>query len=254
MKKFITEECKPMSTLMNQKEKLCKEDGAEKVDEELYQSMIGCLMYLTATRPDITYVVNLLLRYMHCASEIHLEASKCVTRYVKGTIDYGIEFNQVQSYDFHGFSYSNWVGCVDDMRNTLAYCFSFGYGVFSLNSKKKEVVAQSTVEVEYVVVTATVNQALWLTKLLVELDIKQEGSTQVFVDNQATISIENDPDFHGKTKHFSIKLYFLREVKKERDILLVYYNTESQNADILTKALPKTRFVVLRERLGVCSS
>ena len=84
--------------------------------------------------------------------------------------------------------------------------------------------------------------------------MKQEVSTQVFVDNQATISIANDPVFHGKTKHFKIKLYFLREVQKERDIQLVHYNIESQNTDILTKSHPRIRFEFLLERLGVCSS
>ena len=140
------------------------------------------------------------------------------------------------------------------MRSTSGYCFSFGSGVFSWSSRKQEVVAQSTAEAEYIATVAAVNQALWLRKLLTDLDMKQEVSTKVFVDNQATISIVNDPVFHGKTKHFKIKLYFLREVQKEGDIQLVYCNTESQNADILTKALPKIRFEFLRERLGVCSS
>ncbi|RVX01687.1 Retrovirus-related Pol polyprotein from transposon RE1 [Vitis vinifera] len=254
LKKFKMEECKSTSTPMNQKEKFCKEDGAEKVDEGLYRSMIGCLMYLTATRPDIMHAVSLLSRYMHCASEIHFQAAKRVIRYVKGTVDYGIKFSQVQSFNFHGFSDSDWAGCVDDMRSTSGYCFSFGSGVSSWSSRKQEVVAQSTAEAEYIAAVAAVNQALWLRKLLTDLDMKQEVSTKVFVDNQATISIANDPVFHGKTKHFKIKLYFLREVQKEGDIQLVYCNTESQNADILTKALPKIRFEFLRERLGVCSS
>ncbi|RVW24713.1 Copia protein [Vitis vinifera] len=249
LKKFKMEECKPTSTPMNQKEKFCKEDGAEKVDEGLYRSMIGCLMYLTATRPDIMHVVSLLSRYMHCASEIHFQAAKRVIRYVKGTVDYGIKFSQVQSFNFHGFSNSDWAGYVDDMRSTSGYCFSFGSGVFSWSSRKQEVVAQSTAEAEYIATVAAVNQALWLRKLLTDLDMKQEVSTKVFVDNQATISIVNDPVFHGKTKHFKIKLYFLREVQKEGDIQLVYCNTESQNADILTKALPKIRFEFLRKDL-----
>ena len=75
--------------------------------------------------------------------------------------------------------------------------------------------AQSTVEGEYIVVVLAINQALWLRKLLTNLDMKQEVSTHVLVDNQATISIANDPVFHGKTKYFKIKLYFLREVQKE---------------------------------------
>ena len=92
LRKFKMEECKPIATPMNQKEKFSNEDGAEKVDEKLYRSLIGCLMYLTATRPDITYAVSLLSRYMHCASEIHFEAAKRILRYIKGTIGYGVKF------------------------------------------------------------------------------------------------------------------------------------------------------------------
>ena len=73
---------------------------------------------------------------MHCASEIHLQAVKHIVRYIKGTIDFDIKFKRVQNFHFHGFSSSDWVGCVDDMRSTSDYCFSFGSGFFSLYSKK----------------------------------------------------------------------------------------------------------------------
>ncbi|XP_071925747.1 secreted RxLR effector protein 161-like [Coffea arabica] len=239
---------------MNQKEKFCKEDGAEKVDEGLYRSLIGCLMYLTATRPDIIQAVSLLSRYMHCASEIHFQAAKRILRYVKGTVDYGIRFSQVKNFNFHGFSDSDWAGCADDMRSTSGYCFIFGSGIFSWCSKKQDVIAQSTAEAEYVAAAAAVNQALWIRKLMTDLHMKQEDCTQIFVDNEAAISISNNPVFHGKTKHFKIKLYFLREVQKEGEVQLIFCKTEDQSADIFTKALPKERFEFLRQKLGVCSS
>ncbi|RVW80358.1 hypothetical protein CK203_039179 [Vitis vinifera] len=150
------EECKPTSTPMNQKEKFCKKDGAEKADEGLFRSMIGCLMYLTSTRPDIMYVVSLLS-------------------------------SQVKIFILHGYSDNDWTGCVDDMQT----------------------------EAEYVDAIATINQVLWLRKLQTNLDMKQEMSTQVFLDNQTAISIANDPIFHGKTKHFKIKLYFLDRCRRK---------------------------------------
>lgn len=160
LKKFKMEDCKSTTTPMNLKEKFCKEDGAKKVDEVLYRSLIGCLMYLTATRPDIMHAVSLLSRYMHCASEIHLQAAKRIIRYIKGTVNYGIKFSQVQNFNFHGFSDSDWGGCLDDMKSTSGYCFSFGSGVFSWCSKKQDVIAQSTAEAKYVAATLAVNQAL----------------------------------------------------------------------------------------------
>ncbi|XP_028181260.1 uncharacterized protein LOC114368096 [Glycine soja] len=173
------EECKPTATPMNQKEKFCKEDEAKRVDERLYKSLIRCLMYLIATRPDIMYAMSLLSRYMHCASEIHFQAAKRILRYVKGTIDYGIRFSQVKSFNLLGYSDSDWAGCVDDKRSTSV--------------------------------------------------------------------------FHGRTKHFKIKFFFLREVQKDGEVQLVHCRIEYHNADILTKALPKNIFEFFRKRLGICS-
>lgn len=129
-------------------------------------------------------------------------------------------------------------------------CFSFGSAIFSWCSKKQEVIAQSIAEAEY----GAVNQALWIRKLMADLHMEQKESTQILVDNHAAISIANNPVFHEKTKHFKLKLYFLRELQKEEEIQLIYCKTENQNADILTKALPKARYEFLRQRLGVCGS
>ncbi|XP_014632947.1 uncharacterized protein LOC114420512 [Glycine soja] len=152
-----------------------------------YRSLIGCLIYLTATRPDILFAVSILSRFMHCASEVYLQAAKRVIRYVKGTLDYGIMYSLSHNFKLHGYSDSDWTGCIDDMRSTSGYCFSFGSGVFSWCFKKQEVVAQSTTEAEYVAIVATVNQALWIRKIMTDLHMKQEESTQIFVDNQAAI-------------------------------------------------------------------
>ncbi|KAE8729685.1 hypothetical protein F3Y22_tig00003435pilonHSYRG00123 [Hibiscus syriacus] len=221
LKKFQMEECKATNTPINQREKLCKEDVADKVDEGYFRSLIGCLMYLTATRPNILNAVSILSRFMHCASELHLKAAKRVIRYVKGTSDFGIKFKRCKEFKLVGFSDSDWGGSIDDMRSTSGYCFTLGSGVFSWSSKKKEIVAQSTVEAEFIAATTTVNQALWLRKILLDLDLKQKESTEIFVDNQAAIAISHNPVFHGKTKHFNIKLFFLREVQNHGDVILV---------------------------------
>ena len=120
--------------------------------------------------------------------------------------------------------------------------------------KKQDIVAQSTAEAEFVAATVTVNQALWLRKKLVDLHMKQTQGTEVFVDNQATIAISHNPVFHGKTKHFNIKLFFLRGVQKDGDINLCYCKTEEQLADIFTNPLSVTKFEFHRQKLGVCNS
>ena len=115
LKKFKLEECKAASTPMNQKEKLCKEDGADKVDEGYFRSLIGCLMYLTATHPDILNVVSILSRLMHCASELHLRAAKRVIRYIKGTSYFSVKFTRSKEFKLVGFSDSDWGGSIDNM-------------------------------------------------------------------------------------------------------------------------------------------
>ncbi|KAH9724151.1 hypothetical protein KPL70_007382 [Citrus sinensis] len=117
-----------------------------------------------------------------------MQAAKRILRYVKGTIGYGIRFNQVKNFNLHGYSNSDWAGCVDDMRSTSGYYFSFGSeivsGIVSWCSKKQEVIAQSTIEAEYVAVAAAaVNQALWIRKLMTDLHMEQQVGTQIFVDN-----------------------------------------------------------------------
>ena len=103
LKKFKLEECKSMGTPMNLKEKLSKEDGTEKADDAQFRSLIGCLMYLIATRPDILNVVGVLSRFMHCASELHFKVAKRVLRYVKGTWDFGIKFQRNKELILIGF-------------------------------------------------------------------------------------------------------------------------------------------------------
>ncbi|KAL4023951.1 hypothetical protein IC575_017721 [Cucumis melo] len=135
LKKFKMDECKAVSTPMNQKEKLCKEDGADKVDEGYFRSLIGCLMYLTKNKTDILNLVSILSRFMHCASELHLKAAKRVIRYVKGTSDFGVKFTRGKEFKLIGFSDSDWGGSIDDMRSTLGSCFTLS-SVFSLGARK----------------------------------------------------------------------------------------------------------------------
>lgn len=143
---------------------------------------------------------------------------------------------------------------MDDMKSTSEYCFSLGSDIFSWCSKKQEITAQSTAEAEFIAATAAVNQASWLRKLLCDLQFKQLNKTNVFVDNQTAIAISHNPVFHDKTKHFKIKLFFLRKVQKEGKVSLIHCKSEDQLADIFTKSLPANKFEGLRLKLGVCSS
>ncbi|XP_057999139.1 uncharacterized mitochondrial protein AtMg00810-like [Hevea brasiliensis] len=157
LKKFKMEECKAMNTPMNPKEKLLKDDGSDKVDEGIYKSIIGYLMYLIAARPDILQSASVISRFLNCASEMHMKVAKRAIRYVKGALDYGIKFTKCQNFKLQGYSDSDWAGSADDMKSTSGYCFNFGSGCFSWCSKKKDIVAQSTAEAEFIAATAAAN-------------------------------------------------------------------------------------------------
>ena len=121
---------------MNQKEKLNKDDGTDRIDQAYFRSMIGCLMYLTAIRPGVLNVVSILSWFILCASEMHLKAAKRVIRYVKGTCDFGIKFTRSKKFELVGFLDSDWGGSIDDMRSNSGYCFTFGSSFFLLVLEK----------------------------------------------------------------------------------------------------------------------
>ncbi|XP_040950752.1 secreted RxLR effector protein 161-like [Gossypium hirsutum] len=168
--KFHMENSKPVSTPLAVGEKLSSFGNEEKVDEKEYRSLIGCLLYLTATRPDLMHSVSLLSRFMHSCNTTHLKAAKRILRYVKGTLKFGVMFKKGSELKLTGYSDSDWGGSVDDMRSTSGYFFTLGSGVFSWSSKKQQTVAQSTAEAEYIAAAAAVNQAIWLRKLLCDLN------------------------------------------------------------------------------------
>ncbi|KAL4387529.1 hypothetical protein GQ457_09G029200 [Hibiscus cannabinus] len=146
LKKFYMENCKSVTTPIAQGEKLSSKDDFGRVNEKIYKSLIGCLLYLTATRPDIMFAVSLLSRFMHCCNVSHFKAAKRVLRYIKGTSNYGVWFKKVEKLSFIGYTDSDWAGSIDDMKSTFGYFFTLGYGVFSWSSKKQDTVAQSTTE------------------------------------------------------------------------------------------------------------
>ncbi|XP_069152725.1 secreted RxLR effector protein 161-like [Solanum lycopersicum] len=162
------QDCKPVSTRISTGVKLGKDEDFEKVDDCMYGSLIGSLLYLTASRPDILFVVSFISRFMHSPRDTHLTAAKRVLRYIKGTSKFGIFFPTSVEVNMNLIGYSNtdWGGGVDDSRSTSGYLFCLGTSYFSWISRKQETTAQSTAEAEYIVVASVVNQAIWLRKMM----------------------------------------------------------------------------------------
>lgn len=251
LKKFKMIGCKSVATPLIANEKLKKEDGTKKADAVAYRSLVGSLLYLTATRPDIMFATSMLSRFMQSPSQVHFGAAKRVLRYVQGTMDFGIWFNSCPHSKLIGFTDSDWAGSLDDMRSTSGYCFNLGSGVFSWGSKKQATVAQSTAEAEYVAAAGAVNQAIWLSRILEDMGAKQQKPVEIYCDNKSAIAMAKNPVYHSRTKHIAIKYHFLREAEANGEIELKFCNSEEQVADIFTKALPRDKFQLLRMMLGV---
>ncbi|KAK5786862.1 secreted RxLR effector protein 161-like [Gossypium arboreum] len=128
---------KSVSTPVAQGEKLTNSGNQNKVDEKEYRSLVGCLLYLTATRPNIMFGVSLLSRFMHCCNVTHFKAAKRILRHVKGTLNHGVMFKEEKELKLIGYSDSDWAGSVDDMKSTSGYFFTLGSGVFCWSSKKQ---------------------------------------------------------------------------------------------------------------------
>ncbi|KAA0038926.1 integrase [Cucumis melo var. makuwa] len=251
LKKFRMENASPCNTPMDANLKLCKDDIGEAVDPSLYRSLVGSLMYLTATRPDILFAVSMLSRFMTNPKRSHWEAGKRVLRYILGTINFGIYYKKVSESVMFGFCDSDWGGNVDDHKSTSGYVFSMGSGVFSWTSKKQSVVALSTTEAEYISLAAAGCQALWLRWMLKELKCIQKCETVLFCDNGSAIALSKNPVFHGRSKHIRIKYHFIRDLVKDGEVIVKYCKTQDQVADIFTKALKFDLFVKFRGKLGV---
>ncbi|KAK5841463.1 hypothetical protein PVK06_003784 [Gossypium arboreum] len=134
LSKFSMSKCKPVSTPVALGEKLSSINEHDRIDEKEYRSLVGCLLYLTATRPDILYAVSLLSRFMHCCNVAHFKVAKRVLRYVKGTLGYGVKFERVEELKLVDYSDSDWDGSVDDMKSTSGYFFTLGSGFFNWSS------------------------------------------------------------------------------------------------------------------------
>ncbi|XP_058733416.1 uncharacterized mitochondrial protein AtMg00810-like [Vicia villosa] len=144
LKKFQLSNCVAAATPMNINEKLLKEDGSGKTDPRWFRSLVGGLNYLTHTRPDISFCVSVVSRYMHSPTKKHFGAAKRILRYFAGTVDYGIRYAEVPNFKLTGFIDSDWAGSIDDRKSTSGNVFSFGSGAVTWSSKKQETVALST--------------------------------------------------------------------------------------------------------------
>lgn len=231
--------------------KLSKNNEETKVDATLYMKMVGSLMYLTATRPDLMYGVSLISRFMSCPTESHWLAAKRILRYLKGTTELGIFYKKGDNSNLVAYTDSDFAGDLDDRRSTSGFVFLLGSAAVSWSSKKQPIVTLSTTEAEYVAAASCACQCLWLKRVLEKLGHKEKRSTMIQCDNSSTIKLSKNSVFHGRSKHIDIKFHFLRDLVKDGVVELSYCNSQEQVADIMTKPIKLDQYLKLRKMMGM---
>lgn len=166
LKTFHMEGCKPIPTPLEINLKLSQEDESEPVDSTMYRRLVGSLIYLANTRPDISYDVGLVSQFSAQPKESHWKAAKRILRYVQGTLSMGLVYEKDGGNILNGFCDSDWAGDKDTRRSTSGYCFYIGGAAISWSSKKQKTIALSSAEAEYKAATTAVGEALWLRRIL----------------------------------------------------------------------------------------
>ena len=251
LKKFRMEYCKHVSTPMVTGCKLSKDDESKEVDQRQYISMIGSLLYVTASRPDVMQAVGQVARFQASPKESHVLAVKRIFRYLKGTMDYGLWYPKGNELTLIAYTDADWAGSVDDRKSTSGAAFYLGDCLVSWMSKKQSSVTLSTSEEEYIAATTYYTQVLWMKQTLQDIQVNYEEPISILCDNTSAISIYKNLVMHSKTNHIPIKYHFLREHVIEKQVKLEYVGTKEQVADVFMKPLPRETFEYLRDILGV---
>ncbi|RVW56555.1 Retrovirus-related Pol polyprotein from transposon RE1 [Vitis vinifera] len=243
--------CKPAETPMDTTVKLEESDGSAPVDKGRYQRLVGKLIYLSHTRPDIGFSVSVVSQFMNNPTEKHMIAVIRILRYLKMTPGKGLFFQRTTNKEIEIFSDADWAGSVTDRRSTSGYC-SFVWGnLVTWRSKKQSVVARSSADAEFRAMAQGICEGIWLNRLLEELRVPLKHPMVLYCDNQAAISIAKNPVHHDRTKHVEIDRHFIKEKIEEGVFKVSYTPTNCQTADILTKALARVNFEDLTEKLGM---
>ncbi|GJW65658.1 hypothetical protein Tco_0117542 [Tanacetum coccineum] len=243
LKTFDLVSVKTAITPMETKMALTKDEEADEVDVHLYRSMIGSLMYLTASRPDIMFAVCACSRFQVTPKTSHLNAVKRIFKYLKDKPNLGLWYPRESSFDLEAFSDSDYAGANLDRKSTTGGCQFLGSRLISWQCKKQTIVATSTTEAEYVAYASCCRQVLWIQNQMSNYGFNFMN-IKIHIDNESTICIVKNPVYHSKTKHIEIRHHFIRDSYEKK---LIKIHTDFNVADLLTKAFdgPRFNFLVL---------
>ncbi|GKB18393.1 putative ribonuclease H-like domain-containing protein [Tanacetum coccineum] len=248
LKKFEFIIIKTSSTPIETHKALLKDEEAKDMDVHLYRSMIGSLMYLTASRPDIMFVVCACARFQVTPKVSHLHVVKRIFRYLIGQSKLGLWYPRDLPFDLEAFSDSDYAGASLDKKSTTGGCQFLGKRLISWQCKKQTIVAKSTTKAKYVAAANFYGQVLWIQNQMLDYGFNFMN-TKIYIDNESTICIVKNPVFHSKTKHIKIRHHFIGDSYEKSLIQVIKIHTDHNVADLLTKVFDVSRFNFLIQAL-----
>nr|GEY81483.1 copia-type Pol polyprotein [Tanacetum cinerariifolium] len=243
---------KKVPTPMVEQAKLKLDLVGKPVDHTYYRSMIGSLMYVTSSRPDIMFATCMCARYQASPNEHHVSAVKRIFRYLKGTINIGLWYPKDFGFDLTAYLDADYAGCHLDRKCTSGSVQFLGDKLVCWSSKKQNCMSISTAESEYVTVFGCCAQVLWMHTQLIDYGFFYD-KVPIYGDSKSAIAISCNLVQHTRTKHIDVRYHFIKDHVKKGMKELYFIGTEYQLADLFTKSLPEARFKFLVEELGMMS-
>ncbi|XP_019193104.1 PREDICTED: uncharacterized protein LOC109187371 [Ipomoea nil] len=244
-------ESKPARTPAVTGLKLNNSDGDLIDNPESYRRLVGKLLYLTNTKPDISHAVQQLSQFVDKPRSTHLIAAHRVLRYIKGSPGKGLFYSTSSEIKLQGFSDSDWANCAETRKSITSYCIYLGDNLISWKTKKQATVSRSSSEAEYRALASTVCEIQWLHYLLTDLKVQLPTPTPLFCDNQSAIAIGENYVFHERTKHIEIDCHVVKQKVHEGLIKLMPISSQRQVAYGFTKSLSKPAFDSFHSKLGL---
>lgn len=248
---YAMDECRPVSTPLETKFQIaCSDENCKKVNPVEYQSLIGSLMYLAVcSRPDILHSVCKLSQKNTEPHQEHMTAARRILKYLNKTIDFKLRYKRTGE-PIMCYVDADWGGDNESRKSYTGYVFILAGGVFSWESKKQPTVALSSTEAEYMALSSAAKEAIYLKKLLGEIQLHCPDKIMINGDNMGSLHLVKNPIFHNRTKHIDIKFHHVRDAYTNGHIDIKYCCSSNNIADILTKNLSKTCHLKFVRELG----
>ncbi|GJU62935.1 hypothetical protein Tco_1244770 [Tanacetum coccineum] len=220
------------------------------VDQTKYCSMIGGLVYLTGSRPDIAFATFVCGRYEACPTEKHLKEVKRIFRYLRQTINMGLWYSKDSGFELIAYSDAGHAGCNDDCKVTSGGIQFLGDKLVSWSSKKQDCTSMSTADAEHVSFYACCAQVIQMRTQLLDYGFRY-NKILMYCDSKSPITISCNPVQYSRTKHNNIRYHFIKKHVEKGTIQLYFVGTKYQLDDLFTKALPREMFEYLVHRIGM---